>query len=82
MDKSAFLKAAFKEKVHYVLEHGKQISARQFLYYTIKLYSISDFFAEIWYIPFSNKIDKVELLDIDDVLHLYRNDFDISSLLK
>lgn len=82
MNKSEFQNAGLKERVYLTLEHGKHISTRQFLYYTIKLYCISDFFAEIWYIPFSNKIDKVELLDVDDVLHLYRNDFDISSLLK
>lgn len=82
MDQSAFEKATLKEKVYIVLEQGREISSRQFLYYNIKLYMLGDFFAEIWYIPSSNKIDKVETLVLDEVLHIYRNDFDISSLLK
>jgi len=82
MERSAFEKAPLKEKVYITLEQGKVVSNRQFLYYTIKLYSLSDYFAEVWYVPSSNKIDKVETLSIDEVLHVYRNDFDISSLLK
>ncbi len=82
MDRSSFEQASFKDKVYIVLEQGKEISSRQFLFYNIKLFSLSDYFAEIWYIPSSNKIDKVEVLNIDEVLHIYRNDFDISSLLK
>jgi len=82
MNRTSFEKATFKEKVYVVLEQGKQISSRQFLYFVIKLYSLSDYFVEIWYIPSSNKIDKVEILDVDQMLHLYRHDFDISSLLK
>lgn len=82
MDQSAFEKASLKEKVYIVLEHGREISSRIFLYYNIKLYVLHDFFAEIWYIPLSNKIDKVETLNLDEVLYIYRNDFDISSLLK
>lgn len=82
MEKNEFEKLAFKEKVYLVLERGKAVSTRQFLFYQITLYSFSDYFAEIWYIPATNKIDKVELLTMDEVLNLYQNDFDISSLLK
>ncbi|MEE4177997.1 MAG: hypothetical protein V2I46_10840 [Bacteroides sp.] len=82
MDQSAFDKASLKEKVYILLEQGREISSRQFLYYNIKLYILHEFFAEIWYVPSSNKIDKVETLIMDEVLHIYRNDFDISSLLK
>jgi hypothetical protein len=82
MERSAFEKASLKEKVYITLKQGKEISSRQFLFYNIKLYSLSDYFAEVWYVPTSNKIDKVETLSIDEVFYVYRNDFDISSLLK
>lgn len=82
MDKNKFEKLALKEKVYLVLEQGKAVSTRQLLFYQITLYGFSDYFAEIWYIPATNKIDKIELLTIDEALHLYQNDFDISSLLK
>ena len=82
MEQSNFEKLPLRKKVFHVLERGKAITARQFLHYHIKLYAYSDFFVELWYVPANNKIDKAEVLDIDDVLHNYRNEFDISGLLK
>lgn len=82
MDKNQFEKLPLKEKVYLVLEQGKSVSNRQFLFYQITLYGFSDYFAEIWYIPATNKIDKIVLLTIDETLQLYQHDFDISSLLK
>jgi hypothetical protein len=82
MDKNQFENLALKEKVYLILEQGKAVSTRQFLFYQITLYGFSDYFAEIWYIPATNKIDKVELITLDEILQLYQNDFDISSLLN
>jgi hypothetical protein len=65
-----------------VLQTGKPITARQFLHYHIKLYAFSDFFVELWYVPASNKIDRVEIMSLDEVLNLYKNAFDISDLLN
>ena len=82
MKKSEFERAPLKERVYLVLESGKPITVRQFLHYHVKLFAYDDFFVELWYVPANNKIDKAEVLDIDDVLHNYRNEFDISGLLK
>lgn len=71
-----------KEKIFLVFEHGNEIASRQFLYFNIKLYTLFGFFAEVWYIPHSNKIDKVQVLSTDEILSLYKNEFDISELLK
>ncbi len=82
MTQKEFEQAPLKEKVFRVLERGKPIAARDFLYFRIRLYALYDFYAEVWYIPTSNKIDRVETLTVDDILNLYKSDFDISGLLK
>ncbi len=82
MNKADFERSPLREQVYVVLESGKPITARQFLHYHVKLYAYSDFFVELWYIPATNKIQKVEALDIDEVLQIYKNDFDITGLMK
>ncbi len=77
-----FDKYPLKEKVYLVFEHGNEIAVRKFLYFDIKLYTLFDFFAEVWYVPTNNKIEKVETLTTDEILSLYKNEFDISGLLK
>jgi len=77
-----FDKYPLKEKVYLVFEHGNEIAVRKFLYFDIKLYTLFDFFAEVWYVPNNNKIEKVETLTTDEILSLYKNEFDISGLLK
>lgn len=77
-----FTKSSLKERIYLVFEHGNEIATRQFLYFNIKLYTLFGFFAEVWYIPHSNKIEKAELLSTDEILHLYKNEFDISELFE
>lgn len=82
MDAKEFDQCPIKEKVYLVFEHGNEIAARQFLYFNVKLYTLFGFFAEVWYVTNNNKIEKVETLSIDEILNLYKNEFDISELLK
>lgn len=82
MNSSDFAVMPLKEKVYLVFEHGNEVASRQFLYFNIKLYTLFGFFAEVWYIPNSNKIEKVEVVSIDEILVLYKNEFDITELLK
>ncbi len=82
MEQSNFDKLPLRKKVYYVLERGKAITGRQFLHYHVKLYAYYDFFVELWYIPATNKIQKVEVFGVDDVLQIYKNDFDISGLMR
>lgn len=82
MDDKKFSKLPIKEKIYLIFEHGNEIATRQFLYFNIKLYTLFGFFAEVWYVPSGNKIEKVEILTTDEILSLYKNEFDISELLK
>ena len=82
MNNADFQRAPLKEKVFRVFESGKPLTDRRFLFFHIKLYAIYDFFAELWYIPSTNKIDRVETLNTDEVLKIYDNYFNISDLLE
>ncbi len=82
MTLSEFSELKLDDKVYKVFEHGQEIMSRQFLYYDIKLYSFYDFYVELWYVPSVNKIDRVDAIDMDEVLRLYKHEFDISGLFK
>ena len=77
-----FDQAPVKEKIYRVLDEGKEITGRVFLHNQIKLYAMHGFYAELWYVPAINKISRVESLGIDEVLQIYKKQFDISGLLK
>ncbi len=81
MKKKDFERAPLKEKVYKVFEGGKAITDRRFLYFQIRLFALNDFFVEVWYVPSTNKIDRVETLGINEVLAVYDSRFDISQLL-
>ncbi len=77
-----FLSLPKPERVHRVLTQGCELMHRILKKHTIKLFKFSGFFVEIWYLPSSNKIDKIRIMDIEEVLHLYENEIDISDLYK
>ena len=82
MTKTQFSELAFNEKIELVIEDGTEILNRIFLFYVIRLYNIEDFYVEVWYKTSSNKIDRVEPVEIDDVFHLYEKSIDIEDLFK
>ncbi|NLF43907.1 MAG: hypothetical protein GX587_14535 [Bacteroidales bacterium] len=82
MDSNVFKNQSLQEKLEMIFNNGSELYYRSHLYYTIRLYSLGDFFVEVWYLPYSKKIDKVEIISLEDVLHLYRHQFDISELLS
>ncbi|MFN3555381.1 MAG: hypothetical protein ACK4VN_05415 [Bacteroidales bacterium] len=82
MDAVTFDQCPLKEKIYLVFEHGNEVATRSFLYFNIKLYTLFGFFAEVWYVPNNNKVEKVETLSTDEILALYKNEFDISSLFN
>lgn len=82
MEEAQFAHLSLKEKVHIIFDYGNEITSRRFLHFNIKLYSVMDFFAEVWYAPADNRIERVEALTVDEILILYKKEFDISGLLK
>ena len=82
MTRTQFSELTLKEKIELVIDDGTEILNRIFLFYVIRLYSIEDFYVEVWYKTSSNKIDRVEPVQIDDVFHLYEKSIDIEDLFR
>jgi hypothetical protein len=77
-----FLSLPKPERVHRVITEGIELMHRIHHEFTIKLFKFSGFFVEIWYLPNINKIDKIRIMDVEEVLHLYESEIDISDLYK
>ena len=69
-----------QEQIATVLGQGIELLERIYVYYIIKLYKLDDLFVEIWYKQTTNRIDKVKVVDLDDVVHLYESQINISDL--
>lgn len=71
-----------QEQVSVVLSNGTELLDRIYVYYVVRLYHIGDLYVEIWYQQLSNRIDKVQVVEIDDVIHLYESQINISDLFR
>jgi hypothetical protein len=77
-----FIKMPVEEQVTTVLGRGVELLDRIYIYYIVKLYKLDDLFVEIWYKQTTSRIDKVELVQMDDVVHLYERQINISDLFR
>lgn len=82
MNQSEFNALSQLEKVTLVLEQGKELMNRIFLFYNIKLYSLSGFYIEIWYKQTTNKIDKLIVVELDEVAHFYESQINIQDIFS
>ena len=82
MTSTQFSELTINEKIELVIDDGTEILNRIFLFYVIRLYSIEDFYVEVWYKTSTNKIDRVEPVQIEDVFHLYERNIDIEDLFR
>jgi hypothetical protein len=81
ISKKEFYELSLLERAAAVLEHGNELISRIYIYYEVKLYCVGDFYVELWYRQNGNKIDKLEVVDLEDVIHHYEKEIDISDLL-
>jgi hypothetical protein len=82
MSPEEFMRLPAVERVTLILNDGRELMDRIYLYYLIRLYKIFDFYIELWYLPASNKIDKILIFELDDVMHLYEKNIDISDIFN
>lgn len=75
-----FKKLPVEEQVTTLLGQGQELLERIYIYYVVKLYFLKDFYVEIWYQQTTNRIDKVIVVQLDDVIHLYESQINISDL--
>ena len=82
MTKTQFVELQLNDKIELVIDQGSELLNRVFLFYVIRLYNIDEFYVEVWYKTSSNKIERIEPIEIDDVFHLYERSIDIDDLFK
>jgi hypothetical protein len=75
-----FRKLSVFRQVELLFDKGRHVLSRIYLFYNVHLYTLSGFYAEIWYRQADNKIDRVILLDPSDVLDLYDNQIGLSDI--
>jgi hypothetical protein len=80
MKESEFLVLSHQEKIELLFDEGQELMNRIYVFYNIKLYSIFDFYVEIWYKQTTNKIDKIISVKLADVVHLYESQINIQDL--
>ena len=67
-----------KGEAQYTWEHGTYLAARQENFHAIKLYSIDQFFVEVWYHPEEVCIDKIRSFKSKKCLEPYLEKIKIS----
>ncbi len=80
MNSHEFRKLSVFRQVELLFDKGRHVLSRIYLFYNVHLYTLSGFYAEIWYRQADNKIDRVILLDPSDVLDLYDNQIGLSDI--
>lgn len=80
MKNDEFRKLTIFRQVELLFEKGQHVLSRIYLFYNVHLYTLSGFYAEIWYRQADNKIERVIVLDQSDVLDLYDNQIGLSDL--
>ena len=69
--KHKFRNLDIDRKSEYVFQEGDYIGLREYYNHRINLYSLFDFFVEVWYFPAENKIEKIEVMESENTLDLY-----------
>ncbi len=71
ISKTKFRQLSITQKGEYVFREGDYIGLREYYNHKINLYSLFDFFVEVWYFPAENKIEKIEILESEKTLDLF-----------
>jgi hypothetical protein len=82
MKEIEFIALSHQQKVEIVFDEGQELMNRIYVFYNIKLYSLFGFYVEIWYKQTTNKIDKVIVVKLTDVVHLYESQINIQDLFS
>ena len=82
MKENAFIALSQQEKVALVLDQGQELMNRIYLFYNVKLYKLFDFYIELWYAQTSNRIDKLIVVELNEVAHLYESQINIQDLFS
>ncbi|MBL7904799.1 MAG: hypothetical protein JNL22_07230 [Bacteroidales bacterium] len=77
-----FSQLSINDQVTTALSNGQELLERIFVNNIIKLYLLDGFYVEIWYQQITNRITRVGVVNIEDVLHLYESQINITDLFR
>ena len=77
-----FAKLSVQEQVTSVLGNGNELLERIFVDNVVKLFQLENFYVEIWYQQTTNRIIRIGVVQLEDVVHLYEGQINISDLFK
>lgn len=77
-----FSQLSINDQVTTALSNGQELLERIFVNNIIKLYQLDGFYVEIWYQQITNRITRVGVVSLDDVIHLYESQINIADLFR
>jgi hypothetical protein len=77
-----FVKLPKNEQVYKLFHDGREIFVRKQLNQIIKLFLIDNLFVEIWYCSPKNIIEKITVIDEDELINLYEKEINIKELIN
>ena len=60
-----------------LFDQGRELMSRMEGDYILRLFALEEFYVEVWYLPTLNKINKVEIVNMDEVMADYEDEIDI-----
>lgn len=82
MTSEQFQRLTSVQQLEQVFDHGTELLSRIYIFYNIRLYLLYDFFAEVWYLQTTNRVDRIIVLNQLDVLDIYDRQIDLDKLLN
>lgn len=81
LTKSEFNRLTLREKANYTFGRGRLLIRRHARYYTVGLFYVEGFFAEVWYDLRSNDIINIVSFNDSRALDVYIDHIDLNKLL-
>lgn len=75
-----FKKLTIDQQAAYVKKKGQYLSIRENRHFLIDLYSLDDFFVELWYSPNSVGINQIKAFNHIDHLDPYLKNIDLANI--
>lgn len=80
MNREDFMRLPRIQQMQMLFDEGEELAGRIYLYFTVRLYALHGFFVEVWYHQTTNRIDRIIVINSDDVLKLYENQINIGEM--
>jgi len=77
-----FVKFPLVRQAQVLFSKGRELMSRFENDYIVRLYALEAFYVEVWYLSEMNKIIRVEIVAVDEVIAAYEDEIDISDAYR